>query len=493
MKRILFIILTLFLSMSIVDASAQGFLDRVKKTVKKEVENRVNKEVKKQVNKSFDKGIEAISGDKEKPEPPKSKSNRPQAQSSQPQASNASSKESREERNERHIQKLVERGVAIRTVKPAETPQNTAPATGKTNGHEWVDLGLPSGVRWATCNVGVTKPEQPGSLYAWGELTTKTNFVSENNKTYHKDMDDISGNATYDLAAAKWGKGWRMPTKAEYDELLLHCNYSYVERGGIKGHEFTNPNNNRSIFLPATGFKEGSSKHQLATTNGMYWTSTPHKDKVNNGSHVYIFGNALGEMSIAERYTGAGVRAVSDNDALINTPASGETNGHKWVDLGLPSGTKWATCNVGAATSEHFGNTYYWGSISPYIDYHSEDTPIKDTKVDDISGNPKYDPATVAWGKEWRMPTLEQFKELMFNCTWECTTLGRLNGFKVISKINGNYIFFPIEMYGKVGSYWTSTPGIATHNTNQIFMDKAYISFSTTYRKENKPIRAVTK
>jgi len=489
MKKKLFIACVLVFSIGIVDVSAQNFLNKLKKTVKKEVENRVEKEVKKQVNKGFDTVTEKDND----PAQTKKKRTQSSANSPRPKASDASSQQSREESRERHIQALVNKGVAVRTVKPTETPQNTVPVTGKTNGHEWVDLGLPSGLRWATCNVGVTKPEQPGSLYAWGELATKTNFVSENNKTYHKDMDDISGNATYDLATAKWGKGWRMPTKAEYDELLLHCNYSYVERGGIKGHEFTNPNNNRSIFLPATGFKEGSSKHQLATTNGMYWTSTPHKDKVNNGSHVYIFGSALGEMSIAERYTGAGVRAVSDNDALINTPASGETNGHKWVDLGLPSGTKWATCNVGAATSEQFGNTYYWGSTSPYIDYHSEDTPIKDTKVDDISGNPKYDPATVAWGKEWKMPTLEQFKELMFNCTWEYSTLGRLRGFKVISKTNGNYIFIPAEMYAKSVSYWTSTPGVTNYSTNYIYMDENHISFSYTYRKENKPIRPVTK
>lgn len=113
----------------------------------------------------------------------------------------------------------------------------------------------------------------------------------------------------------------------------------------------------------------------------------------------------------------------------------------------------------------------YWGSITPYIDYHSEDTPIYDAKVDDISGNPKYDLATVAWGKEWRMPTLEQFKKLMFNCTWEWITLGRLKGFKVISKTNGNYIF-PVEMHAKTAAYWTSTPGVTSHSTNYIYMDE---------------------
>ena len=187
MKINILIIMALFLSVGTVDVSAQNFLNKLKKTVKKEVENRVEKEVKKQVNKSFDTVTEKDND----PAQTKKKRTQSSANSPRPKASDASSQQSREESRERHIQALVNKGVAVRTVKPTETPQNTAPATGKTNGHEWVDLGLPSGLRWATCNVGVTKPEQPGSLYAWGELATKTNFVSENNKTYHKDMDDI--------------------------------------------------------------------------------------------------------------------------------------------------------------------------------------------------------------------------------------------------------------------------------------------------------------
>lgn len=479
MKKQLFIALSLFLSVSIADASAQSFLEKVKKTAKKEVEKRVNKEVKKRVNKGFDKGMEAVSKGESQPVEAKSQSNKTQAQSG----------ESRQERNDRHIQKLVEKGVAVRTVIPAETPKNTAPVTGKTNGHEWVDLGLPSGIRWATCNVGVSKPEQPGGLYAWGELATKTNYVSDNNKTYRKDLNDFSGNATYDLATAKWGKGWRMPTKAEFDELLQHCNYKYVQRGDLKGHEFTNPTNNRSIFLPATGFKEGSSKHQLAKVNGMYWTSTPHQDNYNNGAHVYIFGSALGEMSIAERYTGAGVRAVSDNDAMINTPASGETNGHQWVDLGLPSGVKWATCNLGAATSEHVGDTFAWGHTTPHQSSYMADSKLFGKDINDFSGNPQYDAATALWGKGWRMPTLEDFRELMQNCIWELSSLGRLNGFKVISKINGNYIFIPSSHV----RYWTSTPGVNNTSVNYIGMYKDYICESNSMRNDACPIRPVTK
>ncbi|MBE6288039.1 MAG: hypothetical protein E7099_07630 [Mediterranea massiliensis] len=478
MKKQFFIILALFLSVNVADTSAQSFLNKVKKNIKKEVENRVNKEVKKQIDRNFDKGTETVS-EKDK-----------QPTESKPQDSK---KLSRKESQDRHIQILVEKKIAVRTVIPTEKPQNTAPTTGKTNGHEWVDLGLPSGTRWATCNVGGTKPEQPGGLYAWGELATKTNYVRENSKTHGKDLNDISGKATHDVAAAKWGKGWRIPTKAEFDELLLHCNYKYVQRGDLWGHEFTNPTNKRSIFLPATGFKEGSSKHELAKVNGAYWTSSPHQDQFNNGTHIYIFGSALGEMSIFERSSGAGVRPVIDNDAMITVPASGETNGHQWVDLGLPSGLKWATCNLGAATSEHFGDTFTWGETKPTQDEKVADSKLYGKNTNDFSGNSQYDAATALWGKEWRMPTSDEFKELMHNCVWEWTSLGRINGCKVISKTNGNYIFLPIKFYSSHESYWTSTPGVNNTSTNIISLLETHISETNTNRRGALPIRPVTK
>ena len=78
-------------------------------------------------------------------------------------------------------------------------------ATGTISGHDYVDLGLPSGLKWGTCNVGATTPEDYGNYYAWGETTTKSEYSEENSLTYKRDMDDISCNATYDAARANWG------------------------------------------------------------------------------------------------------------------------------------------------------------------------------------------------------------------------------------------------------------------------------------------------
>ena len=83
------------------------------------------------------------------------------------------------------------------------------------NGHEYVDLGLPSGLKWATCNVGANTPEEYGNYYAWGEIVPKTDYSDENCATLGKQLSDISGNANYDAATANWGASWRMPTKEE--------------------------------------------------------------------------------------------------------------------------------------------------------------------------------------------------------------------------------------------------------------------------------------
>ena len=489
MKRYFWIALALCLSMSVVDASAQSLLDKLGKAVKKEVENRVTKEVEKEVKKEAKKVKKAI----EKEE----NSEAGNKQESQEQLqSNSNQGKSSESAQERNLRILEERGEIVRPIIVENPPQNMAPATGKTNGHEWVDLGLPSGTRWATCNIDASQPHIAGGLYAWGEKATKTSYVPENSKTHGKDIDDFSGDATYDVATAKWGNGWRMPTKEEFDELVEYCPFpQYVKQNGRYGQLFTNQLNGRTIFLPATGYKEMGSKHEEANGCGLYWTSTPSEGAKKNGAHQYHFGAAMGEMGSGERSSGFAVRAVIDNDAMVSTPHQGETNGHQWVDLGLPSGTKWATCNIGAKYSEEYGQTFAWSKITPTKkDYH-EWNDAQGKKMSDIGGNASYDAATALWGKGWRMPTEANFKELMEYCTWEYTTLGRVSGCKAISKINGNYIFFPIQFYEKIAYYWSSTPSSypGNHESQTITIYSEMIKINSKMRGDEWPIRPVTK
>ena len=92
--------------------------------------------------------------------------------------------------------------------------------TGTLNGHDWVDLALPSGLKWATCNVGASSPEDYGNYYAWGETSTKSDYSSSTSTTYGKDMSDIGGKDMYDVASKQWDSSWRLPTKTEFEELL---------------------------------------------------------------------------------------------------------------------------------------------------------------------------------------------------------------------------------------------------------------------------------
>ena len=187
--------------------------------------------------------------------------------------------------------------------------------TGTINGHEYVDLGLPSGLKWATCNVGATTPEDYGNYYAWGETTTKTEYTEENSVTFGQEMGDISGNATYDAARANWGSTWRMPTKADMIELSNNCTWTWTTQNGVNGCIVTGPNGN-SIFLPAAGYCYGASRYG---DGGYYWGSTPYDrdstpyyEQYTNSACGLEFGYGGHEVYFALRYNGYTVRPVTD-------------------------------------------------------------------------------------------------------------------------------------------------------------------------------------
>ena len=124
--------------------------------------------------------------------------------------------------------------------------------TGTLNGHGWVDLGLPDGTKWATCNVGASTPEGYGDYYAWGETTTKTTYSDYNWVFDNVNINfDIAG-TQYDVAHVKWGSTWKMPTLEQTKTLIENCTHVWTTQNGVKGMKFTGPNGN-SIFLPAAG------------------------------------------------------------------------------------------------------------------------------------------------------------------------------------------------------------------------------------------------
>ncbi|MCQ2308658.1 MAG: hypothetical protein MJZ78_01585 [Bacteroidales bacterium] len=155
--------------------------------------------------------------------------------------------------------------------------------------HEYVDLGLPSGLLWATCNVGANTPEDLGDYFAWGETTTKNYygwFLSY--KWYNDSCNSITkycsdshfgvvDNKTIldpddDVAHVKWGENWRMPTCDEINELKTNCTFVWTTQNGVPGILVTGQNDN-SIFLPAAGYHIDES-HYDAFMCGTYWSSS---------------------------------------------------------------------------------------------------------------------------------------------------------------------------------------------------------------------------
>ena len=184
--------------------------------------------------------------------------------------------------------------------------------SGAINGHDYVDLGLPSGLKWATCNVGADSPEKYGDYYAWGEVNTKSEYTSNNSKTEDKRISDISGNSTYDVARKKWGSSWRMPTEDEIRELWSNCKWLWTTKGGKSGYKVFGPNGN-TLFLPATGICIDS-ELCLAGIEGQYWSSTPEENYDGfDDCHAYYLHFYKSDYKIGcdSRYYGHSVRPVS--------------------------------------------------------------------------------------------------------------------------------------------------------------------------------------
>lgn len=147
---------------------------------------------------------------------------------------------------------------------------------GFVNGHGYVDLGLLSKAKWATCNVGANSPEQYGKYYAWGELNPKSNYTKQNSETYGKKMNDISGNPQYDVARYIYGATWRIPTKKEFNELIEQCKWIKTKYKNVTGYKVTGPNG-KSIFLPFGGtMLDDRIDESINYNQGNYWTSTPY-------------------------------------------------------------------------------------------------------------------------------------------------------------------------------------------------------------------------
>ena len=206
------------------------------------------------------------------------------------------------------------------------------------NGHEYVDLGLPSGTKWATMNVGASKPEDFGDYYAWGETTTKTSYTEDNYTLQGLTADELVSrgvvnvvnpssyypdyilSASYDVATVKWGSVWRMPTSSEINELESYTTITNSTQNGVEGFLFTSIRNKNSIFLPAAGYWRESGFFNYSNTSrypncyyGVYWSSelSTYDNSKAYRMHMDTYDLKSIGSSSEQRYYGSPVRPVT--------------------------------------------------------------------------------------------------------------------------------------------------------------------------------------
>lgn len=178
-----------------------------------------------------------------------------------------------------------------------------------------IDMGLPSGTKWACCNVGASKPEEYGGYYAWGETKEKSYYDLSSYKYYTSEVseciyigDDIAG-TEYDVAHVKWGDSWRMPSVDQIKELLENSTSTYPSLNGVVGIRVTGPNGG-TIFLPAAGYF-WLNVHEDEGEGGFFWSSSLNPDDENYAYLGYFnFTSSIWDWDEADRSNGLSVRPV---------------------------------------------------------------------------------------------------------------------------------------------------------------------------------------
>ena len=193
------------------------------------------------------------------------------------------------------------------------------------DGYEYVDLGLPSGLKWAAYNVGATKPEEYGGYYAWGETEEKENYSwstykwckgTSNTMTKYctNSKSGTVDNKTVlvpkdDVAHVNWGGDWRMPTTAEQQELIYNCSWEWTALNGVNGYKVTGPNGN-SIFLPAAGYRSGSAV-RYGGDYGICWSGSLGSNYSRYAYYLSFYDNYY-DWDSDNRFYGQSVRPVSE-------------------------------------------------------------------------------------------------------------------------------------------------------------------------------------
>lgn len=211
--------------------------------------------------------------------------------------------------------------------------QSSTPNNGTENGYAYVDLGL--SVKWATMNVGASKPEDYGDYFAWGETEPKETYNSGTYKWCNGSLSTLTKYNTSsrygtvdnkttlelndDAARANWGGSWRMPTDAEMTELRTNCTWTWTTENGVNGYKVTSKSNGNSIFLPVAGYRLNSGL-SYAGSYGRYWSSSLSTDNPYFAWSVSFYSSDVSRSSTNRDY-GLSVRPVLGENKVAETTA----------------------------------------------------------------------------------------------------------------------------------------------------------------------------
>lgn len=304
----------------------------------------------------------------------------------------------------------------------------------------YVDLGLPSGNLWAECNLGASSPEAYGDYYAWGEVEPKQEYTYPNHKWYKEGAPSLGftkynnedGKLTLededDAVIQKLGNGWRTPTLADFRELT-NQKYTTIKKttlNGVVGYQITSKKNKKSIFIPCAGFKQDKPQtREISSSEEVAICMTNLRridDKVFNAWSFAFQDDRIARYG-KRRPDGISVRPVKGPGVPVP---------NNCVDLGLNSGLLWAKCNMGTTDPTQLGDYYAWGETSTKKKYSAETYKhykwadyIKKYNAEDGKTviDPDDDAARVNLGVGYRIPTQEDWEELLDDCIWEPVTI----------------------------------------------------------------------
>ena len=315
---------------------------------------------------------------------------------------------------------------------------------GSTDKVEYVDLGLPSGNLWAKCNLGASAPEAYGDYYAWGEVEPKQEYTNSNHKWYKEGAPSL-GFTKYnnedgklslededDVVIQKLGNGWRTPTLADFRELT-NQKYTTIKKttlNGVAGYQITSKKNKKSIFIPFAGFKNDKPQTREISSDETVAVCMTNQRRIDNqvfNCWTFAFEQDRIRRYGKRRYDGISIRPVKGPGVPVPNDC---------VDLGLASGVLWAKYNIGTTEPTELGDYYCWAENSTKKKYIAENYKYYKWGEYDLKRIKKYneedgktviepddDAARVNFGVGYRIPTQEDWEELLEDCKWEAVTI----------------------------------------------------------------------